>query len=117
MPMFGGKHFSNPAVGRMHGKMDDESAEPKGLEDEKAEGEHPKSVHGHFHEDGTAHVHVHKADGTHEHVDHATHEDAHEHMKSAMGGGESFEQWAKEEAEEPEHMGMKETVHASGGAF
>ena len=116
MPMFGGKHFSNPAVGRAH------AAPGEG----ELEGEHKgpaKSYHVHHHEDGTAHSHIHHADDSHEHTDHASHAEAHEHVAKAMGGEgeegkESFEDWAKEEENEPEHkMSMHNAARMGGGAF
>ena len=119
MPVFGGKHFSNPAVGRFKaGKAEADGAE-KGLEKGSSHEGHPKSIHGHFHEDGTAHVHAHHADGTHEHTDHETHEDAHQQMMDHMGGGgdKSFADWAKEEETEPEHTTLPAAHRMGGGAF
>lgn len=115
MPMFGNKHFSNPAVGRA--KEPEGAAEP-GDSPAEEKGEQAKSYHVFHNDDGTAHSHIQHADGSHEHTDHGTPAEAHAHVQKATGGGESFDQWAKEEEQEPEHnMTMHGAARAGGGAF
>lgn len=109
MPMFGGKHFSNPAVGRSHepemdGGMEGES---KGT---------AKSYHVHQHEDGSAHSHIHHADDSHEHTDHASHEEAHDHVAKAFGGEETPQEEGME-GEPKQKMSMHNVGRESGGAF
>jgi len=120
MPLFGGKHYSNPAVGRSHEGMNE-----GGQEAPQEHAEPAKSYHVFHHEDGTAHSHIHHASGEHEHTDHASHEEAHDHVAKALGDnegaegeGESFKDWAKEEETEPEHkMSMHNAARMGGGAF
>lgn len=120
MPLFSGKHYSNPAVGRSH----ETSFNEKGLAYESAGGmgheeKAHHSMHATFHDDGTAHTHIHHVDGDHhEHTDHATHEEAHEHLKAAMDGQTpEQEEQGGEVGEKEEKMPMHSAVRASGGAF
>ena len=113
MPLFGGSHFSNPAVGRAHGM------------EEGGEAEHSEPAHSYHvfhHEDGTAHSHIHHASGEHEHTDHASHQEAHEHVAKAMGG--ETEQEEEMEGQQPpaeekgeKHISMHNAARYSGGAF
>ena len=113
MPMFGGKHYSNPAVGKAHEGMGMEG------EGEKEHSEPAKSYHVFQHEDGTAHSHIHHADDSHEHTDHASHEEAHDHVGKAMGeeAGESPEFEANEDEKTEKPMTMHNAARMSGGAF
>ncbi len=112
-----GKHYFNPKVMQQKEGGEMPVHEQSGMMAEH-EG-HPKAIHGHFHEDGSAHTHIHHADDSHEHMDHGSHEEAHEHMKGAMGDGEeSFKDWAEEESEEPEHKLSMGKIHgSSSGAY
>ena len=119
MPLFGGKHYSNPAVGRSkEGETSEKGLEhgkDVGMGHEERAGHH--SIHGYFHEDGTAHTHLYHADGTHEHMDHGSHQEAHDHLKSAMDGMGPFESEQGEEAAAPEHESMHTAMRSSGGAY
>lgn len=133
MALFGGKNYSNPAVGRFHQRaqgMDrEESTLTKGksmgagkVETAGGGGGTPRhSIHGYFHQDGTAHTHIAHPDGTHEHADHATHEEAKDQLTSAMQGGDDqgpeLGDWAEEEKAEPQHMTIHGATRAGGGAF
>lgn len=75
------KHFANKQIERHHERAFGGKETPA---EEHAEGSH-ESFHAFKHAGGVHTVH-HHAGGV-EHADHATHEEAMEHGKMAMGGG------------------------------
>lgn len=126
MALFGGKHYSNPAVGRAHeGAGQKESGGMKPMPPMSTSGGgggSGHSAHAYFHSDGSAHTHIHRADGSHEHTDHATHNEAADHIKNALDGGGGDQgpelgDWAQEEKQEPQHMTVHGATRAGGGAF
>ncbi len=112
MPMFGGKHFSNPKVGMRHGTAsgdtsasDDMSGTMNEPQNETEVQPQEKGVTITENPMGGMHVHVHHTD---EHADHPDAQSALGHASMAMGGdeeqGESPEmQYTEDESSEPEH--------------
>ena len=132
MPLFNGRHFSNPKVGERHGGASGDTGKMAGtnelggapgeMPEPQSEGQGPaKSYHVFHHEDGSAHSHIHHEDGTHEHTDHATHQEAHDHVAKAVGEDEQMEgeqPASEEEGEAPQkHMSMHSAARMGGGAF